>query len=496
MKVKYLWVMMITLSFFGCDDSTGSLGLGMLPDQDKITTIDKTYDVTTNSILSDAVYARTDTAYLGKYSDSKFGDYNASFMSQLNCLDSLKFPEVYDPIKKTGEMVEDQTIETQLTLLYSKYFGDPFSPIHVNVFKLNKDIQESNEIHYTNIDVDNYVDRSDIKARLGDVTFSAADLGTDDEIKNSEDYYPSIVIPIRKEVGDDILRKNRTNPEYFYNNKAFIKNVFEGLYLEADQGNGSIAYVEQVVLSVKFRVYVLDEENNIRQTHDKKDSTVVGVMNFANTKEVFQLNRLITSPESVLEELAEEKNNTYIKSPAGIFTEVKLPIEDIMNDDEIKNDTIHSIKLKFETYLNDDNGYFTMNKPEKLLMIRKSEMTSFFEESKIPDNITSFIADLSKETGQYIYPNVSRLVNYLSAEKTNAKEGELAEDWDKMVLIPVTTEQRIESDYYGNRKVVIVKVRHNLKPEYARFLGGPDGDKLKMSAIFTSFNDPAFGSHK
>lgn len=30
MKVKYLWVILLSLTFFGCDDNTGTLGLGMV----------------------------------------------------------------------------------------------------------------------------------------------------------------------------------------------------------------------------------------------------------------------------------------------------------------------------------------------------------------------------------------------------------------------------------------------------------------------------------
>lgn len=493
MKVKYLWVIMITLSFFGCDDNTGSLGLDMLPEEDKITTIDKTYDVITNSILSGPVYARTDTAYIGRYSDSKFGDYNASFLSQLNNLDSLKFPAVYDRKTKKGHMVKDETLSTELVLMYKKYFGDPLSPIHIGVYELDKIIADSKTIHYTDINPEDYFNRNDPKALLGGVTFSAADLGTPDDQKKLETYFPKITVPLPKSLGEEILRKNRNNPEYFYSNDAFLKNVFKGIYVEADQGNGSIVYVEQVHLKIRFEYYALGKDSTILQTHDKKDSILIGQQIFAGTKEVFQLNRTQTSPETVLENLVAEDTHTYLKSPAGIFTELTLPIEELMADEEIKNDTIHSVKFSFETYNNDKNELFTMRKPARLLMVRKSEMKSFFEENKIPDNITSFKGDLSN--GEYVFNNLSRLINYLSDEKANAKEA-LPEDWNKMVLIPVDLDMIVEKDYRGQDILRVIKVRHNLRPEYAKLSGGLKGNKIKMKAIFTSFNDPAFENKK
>ena len=50
MKVKYLWVILLSLTFFGCDDNTGTLGLGMFPGGDQnINGKLATFDVKTHS---------------------------------------------------------------------------------------------------------------------------------------------------------------------------------------------------------------------------------------------------------------------------------------------------------------------------------------------------------------------------------------------------------------------------------------------------------------
>ncbi|MEG2573600.1 MAG: DUF4270 family protein, partial [Bacteroides sp.] len=69
MKVKYLWIALTALTFFGCDDNTAGLGIGLMPEGDKIPAGDVVYPVTTQSILSDSVYAKSGMAYLGKYTD-------------------------------------------------------------------------------------------------------------------------------------------------------------------------------------------------------------------------------------------------------------------------------------------------------------------------------------------------------------------------------------------------------------------------------------------
>ena len=89
MKIKYLWVALLALVLFGCDDNTGNLGESMMQDGDKIEVKNAIFEVTTRSILADSIYARTSTAYLGKYTDPDFGVFEADFMTQFNCIDNL-----------------------------------------------------------------------------------------------------------------------------------------------------------------------------------------------------------------------------------------------------------------------------------------------------------------------------------------------------------------------------------------------------------------------
>ena len=66
MKVKYLGALLLaaTLTFFGCDDNTGTLGIGMLPGSDGISAHTTTFDVTTRSVVADSVFAKTSTGYV------------------------------------------------------------------------------------------------------------------------------------------------------------------------------------------------------------------------------------------------------------------------------------------------------------------------------------------------------------------------------------------------------------------------------------------------
>ena len=86
MKVRYLGTLLLAvLTFFGCDDNTGTLGLGMLPDSDGMSAHTTTFNVTTRSFAVDSVFAKTSTGYIGKFSDPEFGYYETSFLTELNC---------------------------------------------------------------------------------------------------------------------------------------------------------------------------------------------------------------------------------------------------------------------------------------------------------------------------------------------------------------------------------------------------------------------------
>lgn len=94
MKAKYVWVALLALTFFGCDDNTGTIGWDMLPDSDQnINGRYTTYELTTNSDLSGPVFAKTSVGYVGKFTDKEkeFGEYEASFLAQLNSPDGISF---------------------------------------------------------------------------------------------------------------------------------------------------------------------------------------------------------------------------------------------------------------------------------------------------------------------------------------------------------------------------------------------------------------------
>ena len=232
MKVRYLGTLLLAvLTFFGCDDNTGTLGLGMLPDSDGMSAHTTTFNVTTRSFAVDSVFAKTSTGYIGKFSDPEFGYYETSFLTELNCTENFSLPEVYketewdsegNPTKATGIMAGDSVVSVQLAVYYSSWFGDSLNACRMSIYELDKKLDKN---RYTNINPEEYYNKYDPKSLLGRKAYSAFDTSVPDSVRFEKDnngyytFYPNVTFPLdRKTFGEDrILKVYREHPEYFKN---------------------------------------------------------------------------------------------------------------------------------------------------------------------------------------------------------------------------------------------------------------------------------------
>lgn len=522
MKAKYIGILSLALlSIFGCDDNTGTLGMSMLPDSDGLSAHTTSYDVTTYSVEADHVFSKTSIGYIGRFTDPDFGYYESSFLSELNCTDNYKFPAVYqesaDGTSGTGTMAGDSVVSVNLVLYYQTWFGDSLNACRMSVYELNDEWlnarKSADNYRYTDFDITKYYDTNKL---LGRKAYSAYDASIPDSVRNSTDsygnsnFYPYVAFKLDKEIGNRILRLNREYQEgkndYFKNAENFINNVFKGIYAKSDYGDGTILYIDRVDLQMQFRFHYVDEKTGLalkKQVDDKngkagEDSLYYSTATaFASTKEVVQANKFANSNK--LQERLKETDWTYIKSPAGIFTEAVLPYDQIYK--ELSNDTLNAVKLTFTNYHQKNDYEFSMSEPSNVLLIRKSDYQKFFTENELPDNVSSYtVAHNNIATNQYTFSNIARLVTSCIGIKNAAREKAKKEagnnwneaeweaqwtaenpDWDKVWLIPVSTS-------YDSSNTTLIGVQNDLTPSYAKLKGGTTGDKLKLEVTYTTFN--------
>ncbi len=473
MKVNILGILFLTLVCAACDDTTSTLGQEVMPEGDRVEIKVNEYDVNTKSIMAESLLAKTTTAYLGKYTDPYSQTiFETDFMAQFNCLEDFEFPD-----KEIMKKEEDGSIKAKLVelrLYYTTYFGDSLNVQTVEAYPLawhsdsDKKHLNEDETYYTDIDPVDFYDET--KAPIAVKTYSAVDLTVKDSLRWTSTYYPNVRVLSNQltEFGTEMINKFYENKNYYANAEAFIKNVCPGFYFKCTQGDGTVLNIDQAHLNVYFDYY-------IKSSTGKVDSLVTGVAQFSATQEVIQANRFKTDN---LEKLIEDEECTYLQTPAGIFTEVTLPIDDLS-----MNDTINSAQLILTKYNHFNDETYQMNTPQTLLMVPKADMYKFFEENQVPDNKSYFYTTYSSSFNQYDFSNIAYLVNTLRSKKRNDPTGYNKDsDWNKVVLIPVKmVTQTI------NQQTVIVNVRHDLQMNFAKLKGNKD--KLQLKVIYSKFKD-------
>ncbi|KAA6335257.1 hypothetical protein EZS27_016491 [termite gut metagenome] len=474
-----LWGILL-VSVCGCDDNTGSLGLNMLPDSDKIVPKSKPYEITTESVLSGPIYAKTSMGYLGKFTDPEFGHYEANFMAQINCTDEFSFPPVYSEGTPKGIMAGDSIVAAELVLLYDSYFGDSLNVCSMSVYELKKDLEKN---HYTDVDPEKYYNPDKL---LGRKAYTAVDLS----VSKAANTYSSITVQLPKSFGKNIYNLNREHPEYFKNAQSFIDNVFKGIYVKTEDSDGTVLDIEKIQLNIRFKAHYKDSLGyNLKQKTDGEDSIYYASAIFASTREVIQVNHFENS--SKLKEKVNETDWTYVKSPAGIFTRVILPIQTIA--DELKQDTINSVKLAFIHYVQKAKDAFSLNPPAALLLVREKDMKDFFEQNSLTDNITSYFARRDTRTNQYAFSNITRLINACITEKAEAKKAtgdkwdedawEKKNKWNNVLLVPVKINSELTS---STATETIISIHHDMSPGYAKLKGG-NKNKLEVEVVYSTF---------
>ena len=463
MKLKYLYIGLLSALIYSCDDATTGIGDSTIAAGDSISAGVSVYDVYTRSILADSVYARTSTAYLGKYTDPHFGEFSADFITQFNCTDNFEFPETIQEITSIN-----------MRMFYDSYFGDATNAMRMQIDTLDKVIPEKElSTFYTSVDPTQYYnENSNPVARKAFAARGAS--ASDTTIVNYDSfgnptsysyYWQDVKLPLT--LGQHMFDKYKEDKNNYKNAETFIKNVLKGFYVHCTHGDGTILYINDMQLHLNFK-YLIESSSG------KVDSLVNGSTIFAATKEVIQANHFQNSDR--LKELVEEKDYTYLKTPAGIFTEVTLPIEEIA--EMHMRDTLNAASITFTRYNEKSESKYPMGIPQTLLMVRKCDMHKFFEKNETYDDQTSFIAQYvgSSETANtYSFPNISPLITQCINEKQASKNDA---DWNKVVLIPVKT----ETDSNGS----IIGLKSNLDMESACLVGG-EKNPIKMQILYTTF---------
>ena len=448
---------LLLLFVAACDNNTGMLGNSVTPDTDIIEVDTATYYATTRSLRADSILAKASNVWFGRYTDPETNSvFEANFITQFNCVEGGEVFPAPESIKGNAAS------RIELRLYFTSFFGDSLNAMQLEVYELDNTLVEGHS-YYTNIDIDRYV-ATDAKP-IATKSWSAMDYGLDDlSILNDEEHYHNVCIPLPKEMGTRIIHAFHEHPEYFANATNFIENVCKGFYVKCTQGDGTVLCLSQISLNVCFDLV-------------SNDSTYT--TQFSGSQEVLQVNRFDVKG---VDELIADESCSWLKTPAGVFTEVTLPVDQIISSEQ---DTINSVKITFIKYNNKSTSKFHTKAPQTLLLVRKSNMYSFFENNETPDSQESYSATFNSTYNQYEFSNIARLIvscrserddwitDWLASHPGSSEAQALSAfhaanpDWDKVVLIPIIT----TTSTLGTTSSIIT-VRHEFGNTSARLKGG------------------------
>lgn len=478
MKILRLLTVLViaALTFAACDDTTEGIGGSITNKIDNINISNSAFNVTTKSIVADSVLSRNNTGLIGKMKDPETGNYvKGDYMTQLGVLPTFSVDTLDIKKANNGSIEADSCY---LLVSYNASYGDTIAPMKVTAYEMTEPMREDQE-YYSNYDAfkNGWVNENNPHWS------SNYNLSNTSDVKNFKIYLNKEYKKdgkTYKNYGSYILQTYAEHPKYFKTNFKFLHNVCPGFYIKNVGGTGNMAKIWNTELIFYWK-------KTIKAKDGVTDSTGIGYNRFDGTEEVLQLNKIENDTEN-LKKLASQEDWTYLKSPAGIFTEVTLPIEDIMKGHE--KDTLNTASISFPRLNNEneDNPY-NFATPSTILMVQKDSLQSFFEKSKLADNRTSYTASYSS-TGSYknayTFQNIANLV---SAMYKNKGKGE---NWNKVVLVPVnviTTTQGYTT--------VISKINHDMSLASTRLKrgvittdrNGKETSPIQIKVIYSKFKE-------
>lgn len=438
-------IALLMVAISSCDSETTLIGNSLTDNVDRFTNVTDTFDVSTRSIKVDSVLSTSDYCYMGRIKDPETGSYITSdYSTQFNLLENEAaniFPSksAIISLDENNEPIADSCF---VRVMINAFQGDSLTAMKLRVRELTAPIKDKKQ-YYTSYDPEKEgLLRTDAGAINQTKLYSISDLTLSDSVRyvnSTKGYYWYINIPLNKQYTDKngttyknygtyLMRKFYEEPTSFKNFNRFVRNICPGLYFQTIDGQDLMCEIAYTQLIVYFR-----------RSYEEK--TIVLSKSFNSTQEVLQTTH-ITNDKKSIEKLIEADTCTYLKTPAGIYTEVTIPVDDIKRGHE--NDTLTSARISFQRMrAKNDLSDIVLEEPTTLLLVERDSVYKFFENNGVPDNVHSYLASFNTLQKTYTFNNISNLVTRMYQKRNTS------ENWNKAVLIPVQVSSSSTSTVSG-----------------------------------------------
>ena len=475
----YLFIYILLLG--SCTENTDTIGTTLTDTERTYSETAVTYPVTSKSVKSVNVFSRGRNGYLGQAKDLETDCYlTCNYMTQMRTIGKHQFPDVmsvninpakYDPSIERWKQVEADSCWLELYILSS--VGDSLTPMKVSVREMSEPYEEG-VTYYVDFDpealnmirtgkgaVNSYMTYTTSNHVFSDAERAKTNfanyisIGLNDSIYDKND--PTVKY---NNYGTYLMRKFYDPATYdnFLNQYKFTHNICPGFYIKHAGGIGNIATIYAARLVVAY----------VGVVHEQPLYSA-----FGGTEEVIQKSSLSQS-DTELQDLIDNNTCTYIKSPAGIWTELELPVEEIMNGHE--NDTLNTARIFIPRLNNEHMNDYAFKVPQTLLMIPTDSISDFFDNQKVANFRNTYLASYASKTNGYTFNNISILISNLYRKK---QAGNVSANWNRVTLIPVETTYSTVS---STASQVLTKVTHDMSMSSTRLIK----DGLKVSVIYSN----------
>jgi len=458
MKIKTLLSLALAISalfFIACDDNLGPLGDSIQPDGDDIFVGADTVKLTAETVsFKDSVYARTMFGSLGEYVDPIFGKIKSDYLCE------FYYPrDDENPVKPFN----DKVISIDSVFFntgFITFTGDSVSPMGLAVYEVTSPLKP---FFFTNIDPTKYCDMQKI---LGQTIFAIQNVP--DTIDKG---YRTIKTRLDLSLGERFYQEWLTNKETFSGSEK-LREFFKGVYVTSTFGSGSMINTEFSEMDIHYTYTgrnVADTQDSIRKT----------LLRLSITPEVIQMNRI---KNSIPEELfADKDTKTYMKTPAGLYTELTIPLNEIASKIGMDK-TLNAANFRMKGFTEEEDKY-DMKRPNTILLINKDSLTNFFYNKKLHDGITSFVISRNTSTSgifnSYDFGNIASAINhYISKHKDETVLPDL-----KYLMIPIS----IASSSSSSGATTVSNIYNLMAPTSA--ILRTDSVNMKMSIVYSKYND-------
>lgn len=449
----------IMLLWTACKDDVTTTGESILDENDAIIVLADTFSISSAVDSCDAIISQADSFLLGEI-ETDYGVLRASVLTQLACPEGYTYPEGF-------------TVDSIcLFMYYSSWVGDDKSPLAINAYLMDKNTFRYNSTYPTDLNIDDYCTRS--KSILTNHRIVVASEKRDSILNTNGQYVPMV----RMRVNDDFMQDFASITNFESQDK--FNEQFKGLLLETSFGSATMLNISDMALGVFY---------HFQYNKAGKDTTVSDMKAFYANSEVRTVNQLVYRDKKEWVETLQQDSDTYnyIIAPAGVYTRLRIPMEQITDKiitrTELKRPYVNKAEIRVSVMNmdpdnNDRNDWLLPS--SHMLLIKEKSMTRFFKNRELPSDTCALLGQLTQgvdSVGDAIYYYSYDMSDFL----TNQLRKEENDSILNMLLVPVT----INTTTTNTSANAVTSVRQQQTISATKIRSAKNGMKLEI--VYSGF---------